>query len=117
VQQLAGDGVNCVFVRQGMLTLAQPTAEFVRRIIAGEIVQAGDEVTRWMVGNVVAFHDSAGNFKPDKKKSTERIDGVSAAVTGLALVLDREGGTPPKSVWDEMAKMPEEERKSYLETR
>lgn len=96
VQQLSADGVNCEFVRQGMLSLAQPTAEFVRRIIAGEMAHAGDDVTRWMVGNVVAFHDAAGNFKPDKRKSPERIDGISAAVTGLALLLDRAQPATPE---------------------
>lgn len=95
VQQLAAEGVRCEMVRQGMLTLAQPTAEFVRRIIKGEIVHLGDPVTEWMVGNVAPFKDAAGNFKPDKKRSTERIDGVSAAVTGLALVLDAEKQTAP----------------------
>lgn len=95
VQQLAGEGVNCQMVRQGMLTLAQPTAEFVRRIIKGAVAHTGDPVTRWMVGNVAAFHDAAGNFKPDKKKSAERIDGVSAAVTGLALVIDQEQQRAP----------------------
>lgn len=100
VQQLAADGVNCEMVRQGMLTLAQPTAEFVRRIIKGEIVHLGDPVTEWMIGNVAPFTDAAGNFKPDKKKSTERIDGVSAAVTGLALVLNLERQIAPASPWE-----------------
>jgi phage terminase large subunit-like protein len=35
---------------------------------------------RWMVGNVAIRMDSNGNFKPDKEKSSEKIDGVVAVV-------------------------------------
>ena len=100
VQRLSAEGLRCEKVQQTMLSLAQSTAEFVRRIIKGEIVHLGDPVTDWMIGNVAPIKDSNGNFKPDKKKSTERIDGVSAAVTGLALVLDAELGAAPASPWE-----------------
>jgi phage terminase large subunit-like protein len=38
---------------------------------------------RWMVDNVVTRMDPAGNVKPDKGRSTEKIDGVVAAVMAL----------------------------------
>lgn len=40
---------------------------------------------RWMMDNIYVRTDPVGNIKPDKQKSTERIDG---AVTTI-MVLDR----------------------------
>ena len=36
------------------------------------------------MGNVIVDQDVAGNIKPNKKKSTEKIDGVVALIMGLA---------------------------------
>ena len=49
---------------------------------------------RWNASNVAVREDPAGNIKPDKKRSTERIDGISALVNALgrALVRDSSGG-------------------------
>lgn len=43
--------------------------------------------------------DPAGNIKPDKKKSTEKIDGAVAAVTALDRVV--RNGRSTGSVYDE----------------
>ena len=40
-------------------------------------------MTRWMAGNVAVAQDPAGNLKPAKDKSTERIDGIVAIVMAL----------------------------------
>ena len=36
-----------------------------------------------MASNVAVELDAAGNLKPSKKKSTERIDGIVAAIMAL----------------------------------
>jgi phage terminase large subunit-like protein len=41
---------------------------------------AAHPVLRWMASNVAVETDAAGNLKPSKKKSTERIDGIVAGV-------------------------------------
>jgi phage terminase large subunit-like protein len=45
-----------------------------------------------MAGNTAAETDSAGNIKPSKAKSTEKIDGVVAAIMALgrAMVSEEE---------------------------
>ena len=43
----------------------------------------GHPVLRWMASNVAVENDAAGNLKPSKKKSTERSDGIVAAVMAL----------------------------------
>jgi phage terminase large subunit-like protein len=40
------------------------------------------EIAQWRV-TVAVESDAAGNLKPSKKKSTERIDGIVAAIMGL----------------------------------
>jgi phage terminase large subunit-like protein len=40
-------------------------------------------VLRWCAANVVKDTDAGGRIKPSKTRSTERIDGISALVTGL----------------------------------
>ena len=40
-------------------------------------------VTRRMPANVAVAQDPAGNLKPAKDKSTERIDGIVAAIMAI----------------------------------
>jgi hypothetical protein len=40
----------------------------------------GHPVLRWNASNVAVRQDPAGNIKPDKERSHERIDGISALV-------------------------------------
>ena len=78
------DGVKMIEVRQGMITLNEPTKELERLVISGHLVHGGNPVLRWMASNVTVQTDAAGNLKPSKDKSTERIDGITAMITGLA---------------------------------
>ena len=62
---------------------------------ADRLTQAGaggNPATRWMAANVAVAQDPAGNLKPAKDKSTERIDGIVAAIMaiGRALVAQEE---------------------------
>lgn len=47
----------------------------------------GNPILRWMAANVQVFTDGAGNIKPDRKKSKEKIDGIAALVDALAAEL------------------------------
>jgi phage terminase large subunit-like protein len=38
----------------------------------------------WMAANVAVAQDPAGDLKPAKDKSTERIDGIVALIMGRA---------------------------------
>ena len=54
---------------------------------------------RWMMDNIYVKTDPAGNIKPDKEKSTERIDGAVALIMALDRAI-RNNGTGG-SVYDE----------------
>jgi phage terminase large subunit-like protein len=88
---MQGEGMPVEQVRQGYLTLSGPSKELERQVLDGDLAHGGHPVLRWCVGNVAIETDPAGNIKPSKAKSTERIDGVAALVTGLALAIRDEG--------------------------
>lgn len=81
--QLAGDGMALVGFGQGFASMAGPSRELERRIVGRELLHDGNPVLRWMVSNVTVEMDPAGNIKPSKAKSTERIDGVVAACMAI----------------------------------
>ena len=43
-----------------------------------------------MVGHVAIKTDDAGNIKPTKERSADRIDGVVAGIMGLGLAIGQE---------------------------
>jgi len=53
-----------------------------------------------MMDNIYVKTDPAGNIKPDKEKSTEKIDGAVALIMALDRAL-RHGGENIGSVYDE----------------
>ncbi len=57
-------------------------------------------VLRWMMDNIFIKTDPAGNIKPDKEKSTEKIDGVVATIMALDRAI-RCGLNNGESVYDE----------------
>jgi len=69
---------------QGFASMAAPTKELEKMVGACEIAHGNNPVLTWMVSNTVVRMDPAGNMKPDKEKSTERIDGVVALVMAIA---------------------------------
>lgn len=81
--QLSGDGFEMVGFGQGFASMGSPTKELERLIIGKEIAHDGNPVMRWMASNVSVETDAAGNMKPSKKKSTERIDGIVASIMAI----------------------------------
>ena len=61
-----------------------PNGIFVSVCGRGRIRHGKHPVLDWNVGNVIIDQDAAGNIKPNKAKSTEKIDGAVAMVMGLA---------------------------------
>jgi len=90
------DGLTCVAVRQGFAALSAPTKSLEKSILAKTLRQDGHPVLRWNVGNVAVETDAAGNLKPSKQVSTERIDGVVALIMAVE-AMDRHGQTRPPS--------------------
>lgn len=83
-QQLAAeDGLNCVEVPQNMAHMGPASAEFERLVSAGNIRHEHNPALAWMVANAITVTDSNENFRPIKKRSKGRIDGLIASLIGL----------------------------------
>ncbi len=83
VKELENEGVTMVEVRQGFASLSVPTKELLRLTMKHSLRHGGHPLLRWMVSNTAATVDAAENIKPDKAKSTGRIDGVVATILAL----------------------------------
>lgn len=84
VQTLTKEGVNMVQHGMGFFSMAAPTADFERHVVARGLSHDGNPCLAWNAANVVVTRDPAGNLKPDKDKSTNRIDGIVAAIMALS---------------------------------
>ncbi len=83
VQNLEGMGFTVVPFGQGYKDMSPATKELMKLTLEKNIVHGGNPVLRWMMDNIYVKTDPAGNLKPDKEKSTERIDGAVALIMAL----------------------------------
>lgn len=95
VNDLVSDGAPMVKTGQGLVTMSAPTKELQRLILKGTVEapmfrHGGNPAVRWQVDNFAVAMDPAGNVKPDKARSAEKIDGIVAAVDAMSLVLAME---------------------------
>ena len=95
--ELQDEGLKVIPIGQGFASMSAPTKELLTLVLAGRIRHGGHPVLRWMADNMVVRTDAAGNLKPDKGKSTEKIDGMVALVMGIDRATRRE---TTRSVYD-----------------
>ena len=100
VQNLEGLGFTVVPFGQGFKDMSPPTKRLMELVLEKNIAHGGHAVLRWMMDNIFVRTDPAGNIKPDKEKSTEKIDGAVAAIMGLDRAI-RNSGISTGSVYDE----------------
>ena len=77
------EGAKMVEFRQGFRSMSAPTRELEKLIVSRKLAHGATPVIRWMAANVAVAQDPAGNLKPAKDKSTERIDGIVALIMAL----------------------------------
>ena len=102
--KLAESEAPMVKVRQGFITMSPPLKELQRLLLKGSLEKpqlrhGGNPAVTWMVDNLAVAMDPAGNVKPDKARSAEKIDAVSALVTALSEAMTREA--PVKSAYED----------------
>lgn len=95
-QQIEEKRMTMVQFGQGFISMSPPMKEMEKLILSHRLAHGGNPVLTWMADNLVARKDPAENIKPDKEKSTERIDGMVALIMALDRALRYEG-----SVYDE----------------
>ncbi|MBE3118850.1 MAG: terminase large subunit [Candidatus Atribacteria bacterium] len=99
-QMLANDdGIPMAQFRQGFLSMNAPAKELEKLVLSGQLAHGGNPVLRWMASNVAVRTDPAGNIKPDKENSGDKIDGIVALVMAIgAATMGIEG--PKASIYE-----------------
>ena len=100
VQNLEGLGFTVVPFGQGFKDMSPPSKRLMELVLEKKIAHGGHPVLRWMMDNIFVRTDPAGNIKPDKEKSTEKIDGAVATVMALDRAIRNEGNAGG-SVYDD----------------
>ena len=90
VQALEKENVEMRKFGMGFYSMANPTAELERQVIANELVHEDCPILNWNVRNVVVSRDPAGNMKPDKMRARQKIDGAVACIIALGVKLREE---------------------------
>lgn len=92
---LVDDGVPIVPYGQGFVSMSPGAKQLEILVRSGRIAHDGDPVLRWCLGNVELKTDPAGNIKPDKSKSTAKIDPIVAMCMAIGEHLRAEPGLDP----------------------
>jgi phage terminase large subunit-like protein len=80
VSDLLEEGVPMVGFGQGYVSMNPAMLDLERLILGKTIEHDGNPVLTWAMGNLVATSDPAGSIKPDKAKSTNKIDAAVALI-------------------------------------
>lgn len=83
--QLQGEGLPVVLFGQGFASMGAPTKELERLVMGHGLDHGNHPVLEWMAENAAVTTDPAGNVKPAKDKSREKIDGIVALIMGIGL--------------------------------
>lgn len=74
------DGFVMAKVRQGTWDMNDPSKSLETKIKHGELRHGGNSLLRWSASNVAMKVDPSGLIRPDKEKSTEKIDPAVALI-------------------------------------
>lgn len=83
MRSLDADGLPVIEFPQRLATFARPVTEFETAFMERRLRHGGNPLLRWAVGNVVLDADASENRRPNKKKSTDRIDPAVAAIMAV----------------------------------
>lgn len=100
--QMVDDGHRCAEIRQGYATLSEPTKEFIKLVATGQLHHGGHPVLRWQAGCAATKPDGRDNImftKPDRAKSSSRIDGIAATVNALTKAMIAPPPVELTAVW------------------
>ena len=98
VIDLQNDGANLDPFGQGFVSMSMPTKALEVEIIAKNIIHDNNPCLNWCLSNITIQEDPAGNIKPNKSKSVDRIDPIVALIMALGGYYSEDDGT---SVYDE----------------
>nr|WP_245843030.1 terminase TerL endonuclease subunit [Sphingomonas laterariae] len=75
----------------GFKSYAPAVDAFERAVLDRRMLHNGSPILRWQAGNVIVEKDPAGNRKPTKAKSRDKIDGIVSAIMACGIAATDEG--------------------------
>ncbi|QOL80550.1 terminase large subunit [Pseudooceanicola spongiae] len=90
-ERLEKEGFPMVEHRQGFASMSNPMKRVEELVAQKRIRHGGNPVLAWQVGNVHRDEDASENVKPNKKKSTGRIDGAVAMIMAVGRAVAGQG--------------------------
>ena len=95
--KLGHEGLPVVFFGQGFASMSDPSKQLERQVMSNGFHHGGHPVLKRHAQVVAIETDPAGNIKPAKNKSTERIDGVVSLVMAMGIAAKEQ--VVKKSFW------------------
>jgi phage terminase large subunit-like protein len=92
-KKLDDAGITCKAYPQSFVGMNGPCKKLEEMISSMSIFTGGNPVLRWMIQNVMVHHDAQERMRPDKKKSTDKIDGIVALLMAIGAWLTEEDET------------------------
>lgn len=107
VNDLMADEAPMVQVGQGFASMSAPLKQINHLLLEGTAKapryrHGANPLMRWQIDNLAVGMDPAGNVKPDKKRSGDKIDGISAAVNAMAMAMTVEAPKRSKYETDDL---------------
>ena len=83
VKDMTDLGLTVIEFGQGFASMSPPAKELEKLILSRKIMFPENPALSWCFSNVIAEIDAAGNVKPSKAKSREKIDLVVSTIMAL----------------------------------
>ena len=87
---LQQEGLPMLEVRQGYRSLSESSKALEALVLGKKLKHGSHPVADFCMANTMIDTDPAGNIKPSKSSSTERIDCIAALVTALACMVHKD---------------------------
>ncbi|WP_084632916.1 terminase large subunit [Pleomorphomonas oryzae] len=97
--RLTDEGLAVALFGQGYASMSAPSKELERLVMSNGFHHGGHPMLRRHAQVVAIESDPAGNIKPAKNKSAERIDGIVAGVMAIGIALAAPA-VETKSFWE-----------------
>lgn len=102
IRRLTDDEVvELIQFGQGFSSMSTPTKQIEVLSLQGKLNHASNEVLNWMCSNVVLKKDPSDNWKIDKEKSSEKVDGMVALAMALGVALKDIEEKPEINIYQE----------------
>ncbi len=96
---LQREGIEVKSVAQRTAYLNAPCKLLEALVVEGRLRHGANPVAAFNANNVCVYTDPTGMIKPDKAKSSEKIDGIAALVNALALASTDDAETGSADDW------------------